>query len=627
MDQRQVSLVNRVKVPFKGSLLPGACVLGDVDDDGDQELVAGNCDGKLYVYKHGTLRGTRESLGTIVSVFVSRTFFPATKENKPHIVVVNAEGECHILVVPPLLGANEDREVDIELSTTFEIPWNVSCAQLFDFYDDNDRDVLVIATHDGGAASETTVLALTTSKSNSKNSSMKRRSGVKYGLLDVCDEWCVPGVPASMSYVNSGSTHNGGGKLILLGLQFGGLVSLTQDGSVLQHCLDNSSRRPMKAKDIGVASPGRDVFLSRDTGTSGLGVSGSTKANSSLLVNRPMVVHGLKAPYITSSAEKLATSSVTATSLPERTNTPQSFEENSRSGTPVDEKSVISDPSGILPSNGSYKVPARLVGHRRSLRKYLSSRSVKSDITEDDRGDLAVLCFGGRLRLEMFSDDGSKDYATIANQLIWQEEHDRQLFAVQSLDVNRDGVTNIISCAWDGLTCIYDLENNVVRYQFESRVQGFLAGEYSHAPGQTSVCFIYVTFDNSIVIYHDVNECVQDIPALTLIDVLRRRGQAEAVLNTLDAACTPAEKEKLLQKLRNLDSEVHLVAYFSRLLHQRLHQKISSFAPKSPKPSPPSPALTSEPSSAASSSSSLPPVPLPHSPVPSDPSSTKETHN
>jgi len=200
---------------------------------------------------------------------------------------------------------------------------------------------------------------------------------------------------------------------------------------------------------------------------------------------------------------------------------------------------------------------------------------------EEEEGRMVAMCFGGRLRLERFylqQVDKSLFGFELFNQLAWQEYQTRQWFALQALDINQDGSDEIVSCAWDGLTCIYDLDNNVVRFQFEERVQAFLAGRYTHgyasqAPGgggeddcstgpRTNVCFIYVTLSGSIVIYTGVNECIRSIPALTLLDVLRQRGQLEHVLKRLDSSRSSSRSGMM-----HMDE-----IYCARLLHHALYE-------------------------------------------------------
>ncbi|KAH8547845.1 hypothetical protein BGW37DRAFT_196730 [Umbelopsis sp. PMI_123] len=48
---RTVSLVNRLRWSFGGNMNPHALVVGDVNNDGDNEFVIGNLNGDLAIFK------------------------------------------------------------------------------------------------------------------------------------------------------------------------------------------------------------------------------------------------------------------------------------------------------------------------------------------------------------------------------------------------------------------------------------------------------------------------------------------------------------------------------------------------------------------------------------------------
>ncbi|CAO3592226.1 unnamed protein product [Absidia cylindrospora] len=100
---RTVSLVNRLKWSFSGNINPHALELGNVDNDGDIEFVIGNLNGDLAIFKGecptGSPTFTCQDLGTITCIAIG----DVRNVGKNSIVVVNAEGHCHIFDIPPTI--------------------------------------------------------------------------------------------------------------------------------------------------------------------------------------------------------------------------------------------------------------------------------------------------------------------------------------------------------------------------------------------------------------------------------------------------------------------------------------------------------------------------------------------
>ncbi|XP_048405421.1 KICSTOR complex protein ITFG2 [Stegostoma tigrinum] len=91
---RSVSYVERVALDFSGNLFTQAICLGDTDNDGLNELVVGDTNGKLYVYKSDDCKPwlTRSCIGMVTCVGVG----DICNKGKNFVVAVGAEGWFHI---------------------------------------------------------------------------------------------------------------------------------------------------------------------------------------------------------------------------------------------------------------------------------------------------------------------------------------------------------------------------------------------------------------------------------------------------------------------------------------------------------------------------------------------------
>ncbi|KAG0296497.1 integrin alpha FG-GAP repeat-containing protein 2 [Linnemannia gamsii] len=93
---RQVSLVQKLRWHVSGNISPTAFAIGDVDGHGDNAFVIGNLVGELFIFKGNNPEGipwlTCKGLGTITAV----TIGDIRNCGKNSIVVLSAEGLCHI---------------------------------------------------------------------------------------------------------------------------------------------------------------------------------------------------------------------------------------------------------------------------------------------------------------------------------------------------------------------------------------------------------------------------------------------------------------------------------------------------------------------------------------------------
>ncbi|KAI9313898.1 hypothetical protein BX666DRAFT_2123828 [Dichotomocladium elegans] len=107
---RTISLVNHLKWSFSGNMNPHALVLGDVDNDGDNEFVIGNLSGDLAIFKgecgNGLPTYVCRGLGTITCIAIG----DIRNSGRNSIVCINAEGHAHVFDIPrhPVVPSSTD---------------------------------------------------------------------------------------------------------------------------------------------------------------------------------------------------------------------------------------------------------------------------------------------------------------------------------------------------------------------------------------------------------------------------------------------------------------------------------------------------------------------------------------
>lgn len=85
----------------------------------------------------------------------------------------------------------------------------------------------------------------------------------------------------------------------------------------------------------------------------------------------------------------------------------------------------------------------------------------------------------------------------------WQLQVDHQLFSFHALDVTQDGKEEVVACAWDGNTYIVCQNADTLRFTFPQPVSTFTAGLYGFK-GKQVPSLVYVTFNGRIHLYPDI---------------------------------------------------------------------------------------------------------------------------
>ncbi|KAM9771604.1 KICSTOR complex protein ITFG2 [Syngnathus typhle] len=147
--------------------------------------------------------------------------------------------------------------------------------------------------------------------------------------------------------------------------------------------------------------------------------------------------------------------------------------------------------------------------HNKNVSTHLIGSISKGSKEESSRCGLFALC----------TLDGTLKLMDSSEQLLWSVQVDHQLFALQKLDVTRDGREEVVACAWDGQTYIIDHNRAVVRFQFDENVNAFCAGQYTCKEGKNSPCLVYVSFNHKIYVYWKVQlERMESTNLMRLLD-------------------------------------------------------------------------------------------------------------
>ncbi|XP_032205016.1 KICSTOR complex protein ITFG2 isoform X2 [Mustela erminea] len=168
--------------------------------------------------------------------------------------------------------------------------------------------------------------------------------------------------------------------------------------------------------------------------------------------------------------------------------------------------------------------------------------------------------------------DGTLKLMEEADKLLWSVQVDHQLFALEKLDVTETGNTvapvgcvatdarskgngheEVVACAWDGQTYIIDHNRTVVRFQVDENIRAFCAGLYACKEGRNSPCLVYVTFNQKIYVYWEVQ--LERMESTNLLKLLEAEPEFQNLLQELgvDPDDVPAVRTLLHQTLYHPD--------------------------------------------------------------------------
>ncbi|XP_046443270.1 KICSTOR complex protein ITFG2-like isoform X2 [Daphnia pulex] len=136
---RAVSYVERLEFDFPGSVFKNAFLFGDVDNDKCEELVVGNENGDVYIYKGSASKCWRRAsdLGMVTAIGVGDIF----NAGRNSLVVVNGEGWCYIFDF--LTDTCSDGELPMKPTHVQRIPANTKVLLLHDVNSDGMIELVI----------------------------------------------------------------------------------------------------------------------------------------------------------------------------------------------------------------------------------------------------------------------------------------------------------------------------------------------------------------------------------------------------------------------------------------------------------------------------------------------------
>ncbi|KAK2101433.1 integrin alpha FG-GAP repeat-containing protein 2 [Saguinus oedipus] len=181
--------------------------------------------------------------------------------------------------------------------------------------------------------------------------------------------------------------------------------------------------------------------------------------------------------------------------------------------------------------------------HNKNVSTHLIGNIKQGHSTESGGSGLFALC----------TLDGTLKLMEEADKLLWSVQVDHQLFALEKLDVTGNGHEEVVACAWDGQTYIIDHNRTVVRFQVDENIRAFCAGLYACKEGHNSPCLVYVTFNQKIYVYWEVQ--LERMESTNLMKLLETKPEYHSLLQELgvDPDDLPVARALLHQTLYHPD--------------------------------------------------------------------------
>ncbi|XP_011630167.1 KICSTOR complex protein ITFG2-like [Pogonomyrmex barbatus] len=594
---RAVSFVKRLQWELPGTVCRHGLTIGDVDNDGDNELVVGTAEGELYIFKGSELWQKITGLGLITSVAIGDIF----NYGRNALVVICGDGWTHIFYSPRSVNPNNTsipvgqhvgntNEQDFKTTTDIgnsqniehidntneisELSGKMECVHI-QRIPTNTKTVL-IADVDKDGANEM-ILGLTDRVVRSYRWSSNADVGT--GKLVGLNKWECTNQIGTVTL-----QHTGDGTPTLLVAQPGGTfmrIKCNREDSQSK----NSSCEAVDYQTLGISRMRNQNISTEIIGDLEPGITPFISTLEPKLSN-----------YVPK--DKLPKQSFTDDSqLDLKTFKPTSLEFKRNYSQPLIRKNSL-DMAGEfqrdftvgnqgpvrfyspIESSSTDEMDGNFIGGKVILGKFENMKTMKDTLLSSfshfshnnnkiDSSNQNNNNNSNNVNQDVKNDTDSDDVVDHENApkgkpyalatldgtimlvqdevILWAMQVDHQIFALCRLDVTGDGSDEIIACAWDGQTYILDQQRHSVRFQFEEPVRAFCTGNYNVIPGTSSPSLVYNTFNNKIFLYYDVT-----LPSMIITPLNPMKDFESDEMQALEkilGKCNTNEKQQKMQQL------------------------------------------------------------------------------
>ncbi|XP_063995867.1 KICSTOR complex protein ITFG2-like isoform X3 [Diachasmimorpha longicaudata] len=469
---RAVNFVDKLQWDIPGNVFRHGLAIGDVDNDGDNELVVGTAKGDLFIFKGSEIWHKTTGLGLITCLAIGDIF----NYGRNALVVICGDGWVHIFYSPRPVNPSNGSLDNTKLGETFN-------------HNSGDVDQLsgkMECVHSQRIPTNTKIVLVTDVD----------RDGANEMIIGLTDR-------VVRSYRWSSNVDLGTGKLIGLNKW----ECANQIGTVtLQHTRDGTPT-------LLVAQPGgtfmRIKCSSGNCHSDGDSIQSETPEGC--IDYQTLGISRMRNPNISTEIigdlEPQKNTNSSPGDSPMKISTKKLQKEKSLHHDPLEPKN--SELLGQMESPGIDQVDGNMIGGSVVLGEYenFHKKTILPSYKEFTKSNYSV-----REDVENLEDNNNEDsfeskpyaLATLDGTImlvkdeiiLWAMQVDHQIFALCRLDVTADGADEIVVCTWDGQTYILDQDKNSVRFQFEEPVRSFCTGNYSLTPGGSSPSLVYITFTN-----------------------------------------------------------------------------------------------------------------------------------